>query len=99
MRISKIVLPLDYDSPFWKNNFGFLKKWIMTDLGSPIIRVELTEEMLCQSIHEAIHIYTKWDERTGDLDVIYGDLDGNNEYLLPPDMNSSLIKDVLFEII
>jgi hypothetical protein len=101
MKISRISLPLNYTNAYWVNNFAFLKQYIMSELGSPIIRVELTETMLIQCIHEAIHTYMKWDAKIFDLDVYVTQMDGNNEIKLSSitekQIETSLIKDVFFE--
>jgi hypothetical protein len=95
MKISRINIPLDYDNPYWKE-FVFLKGYIMQSLGSPIVRVELTERMLHQAIHDAIHQYMKYDERTNEFSIEIVNT-ANNIAEIPPGIDASLIRDVLFE--
>lgn len=101
MKISRISLPLDYNNAYWKGNFSFLKDYIMSELGSPLIRVELTEKQLIQCIHEAMHTFMKWDAKMYDLDVYIAQLDGNNEVKLSniteKQIETAMIKDVFFE--
>jgi hypothetical protein len=101
MKLSRISLPLDYNSPYWKSNFSFLKQYIMSELGSPLIRVELTENQLIQCIHEAMHTYMKWDPKIFDLDIYITQLDGNNEVKLSNitevQIETAMIKDIFFE--
>jgi hypothetical protein len=96
MKISNFVLPLDYTHPYWKDNFGFLKGYIMQSLGYPLVRVELTESMLAQSIHDALAIYFKYspDVTWTGFEVL--DLDADGQATLPTHIVSSLIKDVVF---
>lgn len=95
MKISRINIPLDYNNPYWKE-FKFLKQYIMQALGSPIIRVELTENHLNQSIHDAIHQYMKYDDRINELAVEIINV-SDNVADIPAGIDASLIRDVLFE--
>lgn len=95
MKISRISIPLDYENPYYKQ-FTFLKGYIMQALGSPIIRVELTENQLHQAIHDAIHQYMKYDDRINELAIEIITV-ANNIADIPPGIDTSLIKDVLFE--
>jgi len=96
MKINNVQIPLDYKSPFWKDNFNFLKEYIMTQLGYPLIRVELTENQLITAIHDAISQYTKYDHNNS----IYMEKfvpDNNNFIQLPDHINPALVRDVFFE--
>ena len=96
MRLSKQVFPLDYGHDYWRKNFGFLKNYIMQSLGSPIVRIELTESMLSQAIHDSISQYFKYRDGQGDLFFEELPVDGNNEVELPTHIIVSLIRDVVF---
>lgn len=96
MRITNIQIPLDYKSPFWKDNFNFMKEYLMTQLGYPLIRVELTENHLITATHDAISQYLKYDQ----YNSIYMEKfvpDGDNFIQLPDYINPSLVRDVFFE--
>jgi hypothetical protein len=96
MKISNVQIPLDYKSPFWKDNFNFIKEYLMTQLGYPLIRVELTENHLIAAVHDAISQYLKYDHNNS----IYMEKfvpDSNNFIQLPDHINPGLVRDVFFE--
>jgi hypothetical protein len=96
MKISNVQIPLDYKSPFWKDNFNFIKEYLMTQLGYPLIRVELTENHLITATHDAISQYLKYDGNNS----IYMEKftpDSNNFIQLPDHINTGLVRDVFFE--
>lgn len=96
MRIDNIQIPLNYKNPFWKDNFEFLKEYLMTQLGYPLVRVELTENHLITGIHDAISQYLKYDN----FNYIHMEKfvpDQNNFIQLPDYINPGLVRDVFFE--
>lgn len=96
MRIDSIQIPLDYKHPFWKDNFNFLKEYLMTQLGYPLVRVELTENHLIMAIHDSISQFLKYDS----FNSIYMEKftpDMNNFIKLPDHINTGMIRDVFFE--
>ena len=96
MKISNVQIPLDYKNPFWKDNFNFIKEYLMTQLGYPLIRVELTENHLITATHDAISQYLKYDS----YNSIYLEKftpDSSNFIQLPDHINPGLVRDVFFE--
>lgn len=96
MKISNLQIPLDYKSPFWQDNFNFLKEYLMTQLGYPLIRVELTENHLITAIHDSISQYLKYDHNNS-IHVEKFIPDSNNFITLPDHINAGLVRDVFFE--
>lgn len=96
MKLSRIAFPLDYSHTYWKTNFTFLKGYIMQTLGYPIIRVELSETMLIQSIHDAIAQYFKYHTDVTSIDIELVGLTNTNEIIIPDHIDRNLIKDVVF---
>jgi hypothetical protein len=96
MKISNVVYPLNYSDSFWTSNFGFLKGFIMSTLGHPLVRVELTEAHLIQSIHNAISQYYKYNDNLTSLTLEMATLDENGEAPLPPRVDIELVRDVFF---
>jgi hypothetical protein len=96
MKISSVLYPLNYTDLFWTSNFGFLKNFIMQSLGHPLVRVELTETHLIQSIHNAISQYYKYNDNLTSLTLEMATLDENGEAPLPPRVDIELVRDVFF---
>jgi hypothetical protein len=96
MKLSNISFPLDYSHPYWKDNFKFLKGYIMQSLGHPIIRIELSETMLIQGIHDAIAQYFKYGGDITSIDFELVNLTNGNEVTIPDHIDKNLIKDVVF---
>lgn len=108
MKLSKFSIPLDYNHDYWKKNYVFLKDYIMSSFGHPIVRVELTERHLIQSIHDSVSQYFKY--RDGSADLFFEELpidskttisgsNGTGEInfvSLPNHIDPSLVKDVVF---
>lgn len=99
MKVSKAHLPLDFDTPFWKDNFNDLKNYIKLSLGIPIVRAELHPFHYCLAIYNAIAEYVKLKEMT--LHVADLSPDDNGFCELPDDIDgnkieSGLIRDVFF---
>lgn len=69
-----------------------LKLWILRELGAPIVKVELTEEQLLDSIDNAIHWFAA---KKGLKQQLWLQLQGvQNAYPLPPDVDT--VTDVVF---
>jgi hypothetical protein len=96
MKINSFVLPLDYTHPYWKDNFGFLKGYIMQSLGYPLVRVELTESMLAQASHDALAMYFKYSMDTTHTGMEIVDLDGDGAATIPFNIVPALIRDIVF---
>jgi hypothetical protein len=96
MRINSLTIPLDYTHPYWTDNFATLKSYIMTALGYPLVRVELTETMMCQGIHDSVSQLFKYGENTTSLFVETFSIASDGSIELPPRISPSMIRDVLF---
>lgn len=96
MKLSNVSFPLDYTHPYWKDNFKFLKGYIMQSLGHPIIRIELSETMLIQGIHDAIAQYFKYGGDITSIDFELVNLANDNEIIIPSHIDKNLIKDIIF---
>jgi hypothetical protein len=96
MKLSSVTFPLDYTHLYWKDNFKFLKGYIMQSLGHPIIRIELSETMLIQSIHDGIAQYYKYGSDVTNIDFELVNLEEVNVVTIPNHIEKSLIKDVVF---
>ena len=96
MRINSLQVPLDYTHPYWTDNFANLKSYIMTSFGYPLVRVELTETMLCQGIHDAISQLLKYGENVTNLYLETFSIDGTGAVELPPHISASLVRDIIF---
>jgi hypothetical protein len=96
MKLSSVSFPLDYMHPYWKDNFKFLKGYIMQSLGHPIIRIELSETMLIQGIHDAIAQYFKYGGDITSIDFELVNLTEGNIVTIPDHIEKNLIKDVVF---
>lgn len=96
MKLSKLIFPLDYTHTYWKDNYSFLKGYIMQSLGHPIIRIELSESMLSQSIHDAIAQYFKYGTDITSIQFELLTVENENELTIPDHIDQNLIKDVVF---
>ena len=96
MRLSNVSFPLDYTHTYWKENFSFLKGYIMQSLGHPIIRIELSESMLIQGIHDAIAQYFKYGNDITSIEFELVTVGNDNEVILPSHIEINLVKDIVF---
>ena len=68
----------------------------MQALGHPIIRIELSESMLIQGIHDAISQYFKYGGDITSIDLELVGVSNTNEVIIPDHIDVNLIKDVIF---
>lgn len=95
MQISKINLPLDFENPYWKDNFKDLRNFIYYSLGGGTVRIEAHEHHYNVAIYEAVKKYYEFEWATVDVELL--SLNADKMATLPSHIEPALVRDVLFE--
>ena len=90
-KISQDIQDAQYYGPAFKN----IKNYILSSLGYPIIKVELTEEMLNNSIIAAIQLFYEYEATSLKMTMLT--IDSDNTCIIPPEIDKDDIKDVIVD--
>lgn len=83
------------DPQYYGNDFKNIKNYILTSLGYPIIKVELTEEMLNNAIISAIHLFYEYEATSMKMTMLT--IDADNTCVIPADIDKDDIRDVIVD--
>jgi hypothetical protein len=83
----------DASSSTYTNHYVNLKNYILLNLGHPLVRVELTEEMIRTAIIDALTMYHRY--ATVDYSFIHQSV-SSNPFPVPTGLNKEVIVDILF---
>lgn len=95
MKIAKTLIPLDFEDPFWTNNFSNLRDYVYIQNGGGAVRVELTQKHINSAIHDAVSKYLAYYRQ--DYYVRICPIVADQYVDLPPDIAPDLVKDVIFQ--
>jgi hypothetical protein len=95
MQISKINLPLDFENPYWKDNFKDLRNYMHFSLGGGTVRIEAHVNHYNVAIYEAVKKYYENEWLGVNVDLV--NLDADKNATLPSHIEPALVRDVIFE--
>jgi len=81
-----------YDNAY-ENKYVNLKNYILLNLGHPLVRVELTEEMILTAIIDALSMYHRY--AVVDYKTLHATVTAN-PFPIPKGLNKEIIVDILF---
>jgi hypothetical protein len=86
-------IPLDRSIFVENNDLNNLKKYVLRQLGWPLIRVEITDEQLYDCIFDAVELYQEY----AAIDYSYEELSvSGNQAIIPETINPKFIYEVIF---
>jgi len=78
----------------YKDRFQTIKDYILMSLGYPVVRVEVTDDILAMAIMDAITRY--YDRAAHDLNIEIVTVGANNIVTIPSTIKPSMIENVVF---
>ena len=95
MQISKVNLPLDFENPYWRDNFKDLRNFIYYSLGGGTVRIEAHVNHYNVAIYEAVKKYYEFEWLGTGIELL--PLDENKMATLPSHIEPALVRDVIFQ--